>query len=91
METMERSKRRSRRSSTGEFKTEIRSQCLAGEQSIPEVGQDFDLTVSALDKWLAQVEMMSLRHWVRAVRNAEELFCLRREHKALQAISSCLK
>jgi transposase-like protein len=57
METMERSKRRSRRSSTGEFKTEIRSQCLAGEQSIPEVGQDFDLTVSALDKWLAQVEV----------------------------------
>ena len=48
METMERNKRRDRRSYTPEFKREIVDRCRAGERSVPEVAWDFDLTESAV-------------------------------------------
>jgi len=47
METMERNKRRDRRSYTPEFKSEIVDRCRAGDRTIAEVARDFDLTVSA--------------------------------------------
>ena len=57
METMERSNRRDRRSYTPEFKAEIVERCRAGDRSIPEVARDFDLTVSAVRRWVAQAEI----------------------------------
>ena len=53
METMERSKRRDRRSYTPEFKREIVEPCRAGDRSIREVARDFDLTESAVRRWVA--------------------------------------
>ena len=57
METMERSKRRDRRSYTPEFKSEIVGRCRAGDRSIAEVARDFDLTESAVRRWVAQAEI----------------------------------
>jgi len=53
METMERSKRGDRRSYTPEFKSEIVGRRRAGYRSIPEVARDFDLTESAVRRWVA--------------------------------------
>ena len=57
VETMERNKRRDRRSSTPELKSEIVERCRAGDRSIPEVARDFDLAVSAVRRWVAQAEI----------------------------------
>ncbi len=54
---MERSKRRDRRSYTPEFKSEIVERCRAGDRSISEVARDFDLTASAVRRWVAQAEI----------------------------------
>ena len=57
METTKRNKRRDRRSYTPEFKSEIVDRCRAGDRSIAEVARDFDLTESAVRRWVAQAEI----------------------------------
>jgi len=57
METMERTKRRDRRSCAPEFKAEIVDRCRAGDRSIPEAARDLDLTESAVRRWVAQAEI----------------------------------
>ena len=57
METTKRNKRRDRRSYTPELKSEIVDRCRAGDRSIPEVARDFDLTESAVRRWVAQAEI----------------------------------
>jgi transposase len=47
-ETMERNKRRARRSFAPELKTEVVERCHSGDRSIAQVARDFDLTGSAL-------------------------------------------
>lgn len=54
METVERRKRRDRRSYTPEFKSEIVARCRSGDRSVPEAARDFDLTESAVRRWVAQ-------------------------------------
>ena len=48
METMERKKRRARRSFTPEFKAEIVERCRGGDRSVGQVARDFDLTETAV-------------------------------------------
>lgn len=50
METMERSKRRPRRSFTPEFKADIVERCQLGDRSIGQVARDFDLTETACQR-----------------------------------------
>lgn len=44
MQTVERNKRRPRRSFTPEFKADIVDRCRQGDRSIGQVAKDFDLT-----------------------------------------------
>jgi transposase len=91
METMERSKRRDRRSYTPEFKSEIVDRCRAGERSVREVARDFDLTESAVRRWVAQAEIDAGERPGLTTEEREELARLRRENKRLQADVDLLK
>lgn len=91
METMERSKRRDRRSYTPEFKSEIVDRCRAGDRSIAEVARDFDLTESAVRRWVAQAEIDAGERAGLSTEEREELSRLRRENKRLQADVELLK
>ena len=91
METMERSKRRDRRSYTPEFKSEIVVRCRAGDRSIAEVARDFDLTESAVRWWVAQAEIDAGERPGLTSEEREELSRLRRENKRLQADVDLLK
>ena len=57
MESMEQRKRRNRRSFTQEFKAEIARRCQTGERSVAELSREFDLTPSAVRRWVAQAEI----------------------------------
>ncbi|GAB3714640.1 hypothetical protein GCM10027598_22930 [Amycolatopsis oliviviridis] len=48
---------RARRVFTPEFKAEIVGICQRGERSIPQVVHDFELTDSAVRKWIKQAEI----------------------------------
>ena len=91
METMERSKRRDRRSYSPEFKSEIVDRCRAGDRSIAEVARDFDLTESAVRRWVAQAEIDAGERPGLSSEEREELSRLRRENKRLQADVDLLK
>jgi len=91
METVERSKRRDRRLYTPQFKSEIVGRCRAGDRSIAEVARDFDLTVSAVRRWVAQAEIDAGERAGLTSEEREELFRLRRENKRWQADVELLK
>ncbi len=91
METMERNKRRARRSFTPEFKAEIVERCLAGDRTIAQVARDFDLTESAVRRWVAQAEIDAGERPGLSTEEREELARLRRENRRLQADVDLLK
>jgi transposase len=91
METMERSKRRDRRSYTPEFKAEIVQRCLAGDRTLPEICRDFDLTPSAVRRWVTQAQIDAGKRPGLTSEEREELQRLRRENKRLQADVDLLK
>ena len=91
METTKRSKRRDRRSYTPEFKAEIVDRCRAGDRSIAEVARDFDLTESAVRRWVAQAEIDAGERAGLTTEEREELTRLRRDNKRLQADVDLLK
>jgi|SRR5579863_1611558 transposase len=91
METMERSKRRDRRSFSPEFKREIIERCQSGDRSIPEVARDFDLTESSVRRWVAQAEIDAGERPGLTTEEREELVRLRRDNKRLQADVDLLK
>jgi len=91
METVERSKRRDRRLYTPQFKSETVGRCRAGDRSIAEVARDFDLTVSAVRRWVAQAEIDAGERAGLTSEEREELFRLRRENKRWQADVELLK
>jgi transposase len=91
METMERNKRRHRRSFSPEFKTEIVERCRAGDRSIPEVAKDFDLTVSAVRRWVAQAEIDDGKRPGLTSEERAELSQLRRENRQLREDVGILK
>jgi len=91
METMERAKRRARRSFDDQFKRDIVDRCRAGDRSIPEVAKDFDLTVSAVRRWVAQAEIDDGERPGLTSAEREELSRLRRDNKRLQADVDLLK
>ena len=76
MESMERSKGPDRRSYTPELELEIADQCRAGDRSIPEVARDFDLTASAVRRWVAQAEIDAGERPGPTSEEREELFWL---------------
>jgi transposase len=90
METMER-KKRDRRSFSPEFKAEIVERCRAGDRSIAQVAQDFDLTVSAVRRWVAQAEIDEGTRPGLTSDERAELAQLRRENRQLREDVGILK
>ena len=91
MESMEQRKRRNRRSFTQEFTAEIARRCQTGERSVAEVAREFDLTPSAVRRWVAQAEIDAGKRPGLTTEEREELARLRRENKRLQADVELLK
>jgi transposase len=91
METMERNKRRDRRSYSPEFKAEIVERCRTGDRSISQVARDFDLTVSAVRRWVAQAEIDAGERPGLTTEERDELSRLRQENRRLQADVDLLK
>ena len=83
METMERNKRRVRREFTEEFKADIVARCQAGDRSIKQVARDFDLTESAVRRWVAQAEVDAGARPGLTTEERQELAQLRRENRRL--------
>jgi transposase len=84
METMERKKSRPRRSFTPEFKAEIVDRCRAGDRSIGQVARDFDLTETAVRKWVEQARIDAGEIDGLTTEERQELTRLRRENQRLQ-------
>jgi transposase len=91
METMERNKRRDRRSFSPDFKAEIVERCRAGDRSIAQVAQDFDLTVSAVRRWVAQAEIDEGTRPGLTSDERAELAQLRKENRQLREDVGILK
>jgi transposase len=91
METMERKEHRTRRSFTPEFKQEIVERCRVGDRSISQVAGDFDLTVSAVRRWVAQAEIDAGERPGLITDERAELSRLRQENRRLQADVDLLK
>jgi transposase len=91
METMEGSKRRTRREFTPEFKAEIVERCLVGDRSIAQVARDFDLVESAVRRWVDQAKIDAGERDGLTTEERKELTRLRHENKRLQADVELLK
>lgn len=91
METMERKKPRPRRSFTSEFKADIVERCGAGDRTVAQVARDFDLTETAVRKWVTQAEVDAGKRDGLASDEREELSRLRRENRRLAADVDLLK
>jgi transposase len=91
METMERSKRRARRSFSPEFKAEIVELCQRGDRSVPQVARDFDLTETAVRAWVRQAETDAEERPGLTSDERAELTALRRENRRLHQDIDVLK
>jgi transposase len=92
METVAKKKKpRPRRSFTSEFKADIVERCLAGDRSIAEVCRDFDLSETAVRRWVEQAGIDSGQREGVSSAEKEELRDLRRENRRLQADVDLLK
>ena len=91
METVAKKKPRPRRSFTPEFKSEIVERCQVGDRTVAQVARDFDLTETAVRKWVNQAEIDSGKRDGLSSDEREELSRLRRENRRLQADVDLLK
>jgi transposase len=91
METVAKKKARPRRSFTPEFKADIVERCLAGERSIGQVCRDFNLTETAVRRWVEQARVDSGQRDGLTSAEREELRELRRENRRLQSDVDLLK
>jgi len=91
METVAKKKPRSRRSFTPEFKADIVERCLAGDRSVAELCRDFDLSETAVRRWVEQARVDSGQREGLSSAEKEELRDLRRENRRLQADVDLLK
>lgn len=91
METVEQKKRRDRRSFTPEFKADIVDRCRAGDRSIAQVARDFDLTESAVRKWVDQADIDDGNRAGLTSEERKELMELRRENRQLKEDVGILK
>jgi transposase len=91
METVGKKEPRPRRSFTREFKAEIVEACLPGDGSIGQVARDFDLTETAVRKWVRQAAVDAGRRDRLATAEWDELAELRRENRRLREDIEILK
>ena len=91
METMAKKKPRPRRTFTPEFKADIVERCRKGDRSIGDVAKDFDLTETAVRKWVNQADIDDGGVDGLTSSEREELSLLRRENRRLQQDVEILK
>jgi transposase len=91
METVAKKKPRPRRAFTPEFKVEIVERCQAGDRTVAQVARDFDLTETAVRKWVNQAEIDAGKRDGLSSDEREELARLRRDNRRLQADVDLLK
>jgi transposase len=91
METMERSKKRNRRSFTPEFKADIVDRCRIGDRTIGQVARDFDLTESAVRNWVQQADIDDGHRAGLTTDERKELAELRKENRQLREDVGILK
>jgi transposase len=89
-------KRRPRREFTPEFKAEIVQLCRRGDRSVHQVVQDFDLTYSAVVRWIEQAypdaeAQAGAGGEALSVAEKTELAALRRENARLRQDVDILK
>ena len=78
---------RSRRSS----RPRSLERCLSGDRTVGQVARDFDLTETAVRRWVNQAEIDAGRRDGLTSDEREELADLRRENRRLQADVDLLK
>jgi transposase len=74
-----------------EFKAGIVERCQAGDRSVAQIARDFDLSETAVRKWVNQVEIDAGRRDGLTSDEREELAQLRRDNRRLQADVDLLK
>ncbi len=91
METVERKKRRPRRSFTPEFKADIVERCRRGDRTVGQVARDFDLTETAVREWARQAEVDAGERDGLSTEERKEFAELRRENRRLREDVEILK
>lgn len=91
METVAKKKPRPRRAFTPEFKAEIVQRCQAGDRTVAQVARDFDLTETAVRKWVNQAEIDSGQRDGLTSEERDELARLRKENRQLREDVGILK
>jgi transposase len=91
METMEKQRKRPRRSFSDEYKAEVIELCRTSGKSISEVSQDLGLTVSAVRRWVVQADVDGGRRPGVTTDEHEELVQLRKENRVLREERDILK
>jgi transposase len=91
METVAKKRPRPRRSFTSEFKADMVERCLAGDRTVAQVCRDFNLTETAVRRWVDQARVDSGERGGLTSAEREELRELRRENRRLQADVDLLK
>ena len=85
------SKRRPRREFTPEFKADVVARCRSGDRTIAQVARDFDLTESALRRWVDQAEVDAGVRDGLSTEDRRELAELRRENRRLREDNEILR
>jgi transposase len=91
METTEKAKRRPRREYTPEFKAEIVARCRAGDRTTREIARDFDLTESAVRRWVTEAQIDAGERAGLTTEERKELAELKRENKRLREDNEILR
>jgi transposase len=91
METVAKKKPRPRRSFSPEFKADIVERCLAGDRTIAQVCRDFNLTETAVRRWVEQARIDAGERGGLTSSEREEIRELRQENRRLQADVDLLK
>jgi transposase len=83
--------RRSRRSFTEQYKSEVVALCRGSEKPMSEIARDLDLTESVVRRWVAQAEVDAGQREGLTSAEREELTSLRKENRVLREERDILK
>jgi transposase len=84
MQNVGKRKSRPRRTYTPQFKADIVEQCQRGDRGINQVARDFNLTESAVRKWVKQAEIDAGARDGTTTTERDEMTRLRAENRQLK-------
>jgi transposase len=84
MQNVGKRKSRPRHTYTAQFKADIVEQCQRGDRGINQVARDFNLTESAVRKWVKQAEIDAGARDGMTTAEHEEMARLRAENRQLK-------